>query len=396
MASEDHDFKEINHLHLFGKKLVWQTEQTGAVGDFKTKELERFKNDLRDVLGTSENASYLVSLFEHAYLQHETLSEATRFLVNELFGDYGLVTLDGNDKKFKDQFVDHFKADIFGESHFKAVTESIDSLKSLGYEAQVKPRQINSFFLKTGFRGRFEGDGETYKVVGSDLSFTKPELERLIEEHSETISPNVVLRPLYQQCILPNVAYIGGPGELAYWLEFKKMFDSHTVQFPILIPRNFISIIEKPLKNKIRKLDFSEEDFFKSETELLKQMQIKSGAVFVVVEEKEKLSKIYQVLSEKIIDIDKTLVGSVNAELQKVLSGLENISGKANRAIKLQMDSEIGQIKNIKQKIFPEGIPQERYENFSAFYLRFGKEFLKTLKNKTDPFVIEQYLLIED
>src|SRR5690606_31940934 len=97
-ASEDHDFEEINHFHLFGKKLEWKSEQSGAVGNFKTKKLETLLPALEEALGKSKNSDYLISLFKNAYLQHQNLADATRFIVNELFGEYGLVTIDGNDK----------------------------------------------------------------------------------------------------------------------------------------------------------------------------------------------------------------------------------------------------------------------------------------------------------
>ena len=96
--------------------------------------------------------------------------------------------------------------------------------------------------------------------MNTNLRFTKSELENIIENNPEKISPNVLLRPLYQQTILPNIAYIGGPGELAYWLEFKAMFENNKLLFPILMPRNFVTIIDKRVETKINKLNFSIQD----------------------------------------------------------------------------------------------------------------------------------------
>ena len=104
MASEDHDFEEINNFNVFGKNIQWQSSQTGAVGDFNTNELKLLLPQLKQILGESLNANYLYTLFEQAYTQTTTLKNATRFLVNQLFGSHGLVVLDGNAVNFKKQF----------------------------------------------------------------------------------------------------------------------------------------------------------------------------------------------------------------------------------------------------------------------------------------------------
>lgn len=396
MASEDHDFAEINNFSLFGKTLIWESAQTGAVGDFKTDELKNILPQLAEILGKSDNATYLTNLFEASYLKHKTLADATRFLVNELFGEYGVVTLDGNDKQFKQQFTNEFKKDIFENSAAALVHPSVKELETLGYSSQVNPRDINCFYIENGLRTRIEKKGDDFNLVGTETSFTKQELEDIIDNSPEKISPNVVLRPLYQQKILPNIAYIGGPGELAYWLEFKKLFEGFKIQLPVLMPRNFICVIDKPTQTKIDKLNFSGADFFKSEKDLVNDFQVKTNNVFAIDSEKETLSGFYNSLIEKASAIDKTLSGSLAAELKKSLNGLDIITGKANKALKLRSETEINQIKSIKYKLFPESVPQERSENFATFYLKHGRNFIKEIKAQTDPFLLEQYLFTEE
>lgn len=396
MASEDHDFEEINNFNLFGKNLKWESAQTGAVGDFKTAELEALLPALAEILGKSDNATYLTSLFKEAYLNHPSLDLATRFIVNALFGEYGLVTIDGNDKEFKEQFKEEFKKDIFDSSAAALVNSSVKALETLGYTSQVNPRDINCFYIENGLRARIEKVKDQFHLVGTETFFSEKELNGIIDSTPEKISPNVVLRPLYQQKILPNLAYIGGPGELAYWLEFKQLFNNFKIVLPVLMPRNFISVIDKPTQNKIEKLKFAEPDFFRSENELIKDFQVKTNNVFDLEAEKEKLSAFYTGIIEKVSAVDKTLSGSLSAELQKSINGLDIISGKANKALKQRSETEINQIKSVKQKLFPHGVPQERSENFSEFYLKYGKAFFKELKEKTDPFLLKQFLFIEE
>ena len=369
MASEDHDFEEINNFNLFGKNIQWQSSQTGAVGDFNTNELNLLLPQLKQILGESLNANYLYTLFEQAYTQTTTLKNATRFLVNQLFGSHGLVVLDGNTVNFKKQFVSQLKDDIFNNTAFSLVNKSIEQLQSLGYKTQVNPRPINCFFMEDGIRSRIEKQNDEYIVIGTDKKFTAQQLEQLIETNPEKISQNVVLRPLYQQHILPNIAYVGGPGEIAYWLQYQTMFTKFNINYPVLVPRAFITVIEKSIKIKLQKLNFSEIDIFKDEQDLIKEFQINENAIFDLNDDKKSIDLIFDNIKTKINNIDKTLSAAVNAEQQKTLTSLDVLTAKANKALKQKLDTEITQIKTIKQKLFPNAMPQERFENFATFIM---------------------------
>ncbi|MDX2173577.1 MAG: bacillithiol biosynthesis cysteine-adding enzyme BshC [Bacteroidota bacterium] len=396
MASEDHDFEEVNHFNVFGKTITWESKQTGAVGDFKTKELETLVTQLKEIFGETENGRYLFKLFSEAYLRYNNLKDATRYIVNELFGNYGLVILDGNALSFKTQFVKHFKTDILKNLAYNKVTESINELEKLGYKAQVNPRSINCFYMEDGLRARIEKQGDDYIVLGTDKKYTEAQLNELIENHPEKISPNVVLRPLYQQYILPNIAYVGGPGELAYWLQYKSLFEAFNINYPLLVPRTFITVIEKNIKSKLEKLNFSEGDIFKEEIELVKEFQIKANATFELDSEKKIIENLFAEIQTKINTVDKTLNAAVSAEQQKATGSLDILTAKANKALKQKLDTEINQIKNIKQKLFPNTTPQERFDNFSTFYLKYGNDLFTELKKVTNPLGLKHLTLVED
>jgi len=378
MASEDHDFGEISSVNLFGKKISWNNEAAkGAVGRLKTASLEPVISELEQVLGESENAKALVQLFSEAYLKHDNLSDATRFLVHRLFSDSALLILDADDARLKSAFVDVIKDDISNSTNYKIVTESIKKLNALGYDAQVNPREINVF-----------------KMTGNERS-------RIEEANSETLnlkpgeySPNVVLRPLYQQMILPNLAYVGGPGELAYWLEYKAMFDHHQVNFPVLIPRNFALLRDEKTEQQITKMGFETDDFFKDTDTLIKQFISKNaGSNLSLKDEELKLSAVYNDISAKAAAVDATLKGSVEAELQKALNALKNIESKLVRSEKQKQETSINQVKKIKDKFFPGGTLQERYDNFAPYYLKSGKALIADLEEAFDPFEFKLLIL---
>ena len=200
-------------------------------------------------MGDSDNAAELIALFENAYVNHSDYASATRYLVNELFGKYGLVILDADDKRLKNEFREIIRDDMFNHSSFKLVNDTIAHLKNNGYDAQVTPREINFFLLSKKFRGWID----VAKVQSEPEEWKKK-----LEEETERFSPSVITRPLYQQQILPNLAYVGGPAEISYWLEYKAMFDHHKIFFPVLIPRNFVHIDDQTPEAEIFKGELQE------------------------------------------------------------------------------------------------------------------------------------------
>lgn len=377
MASEDHDFDEIRSVHLFGKTLTWDNPAAkGAVGRLSTASLNKVIEELAVILGDSEQAKELITLFSNAYLKHANVSDATRYLVHELFGEYGLVVLDADDRRLKEEFMEIIKDDISNQTNFKIVNETISQLEKAGIKPQVNPREINVFKL-TEDRIRIEE--------------ANPEM---LSMAPEKYSPNVVLRPLYQQMILPNIAYVGGPGEIAYWLEYKEMFDHHGITFPVLIPRNFALLTDEKTNQQLQKLGFSINDIFKDQEALIKEfISTHSESDLSLEAEQVKLAFVFAEISGKVSAIDPTLKGSVEAELQKALNALKNIESKLLRSEKQKQETSINQIKKLKERFLPEGMLQERYDNMAPYYLKYGKSFIRELKNTFEPFEYEMLII---
>lgn len=396
MAGEDHDFDEVNHFHVFGKKLVWEKNSGGSVGRMSTEGLNKVYEEFKETLGDLPHAEYLLSLFKNSYLEHKDLCTATRFLVNELFGEYGLVIVDGDDKELKKCIRSLFHRDIFENRTSKAIEGQIALLNELGYKQQVNPREINCFYLEEGRRERIVHDNGSYSVLNTDITFSTEDLNKIIDESPEKLSPNVALRPLYQQSILPNIAYVGGPGELSYWLQYKNAFQEYDIPFPILVPRNSFTILDESVQNKINKLGLSTISLFKEETEQINELMKGENDWPDFTSETEELKKIYERLNVKVKRIDQSLTGALSAEEQKSIKALENIHQKVLRALKLRSETSVKQIQNIHSKLFPDGIPQERFANFSQFCSVLGKDLIKELKPLADPLQLCHQVLLTD
>lgn len=385
MASEDHDFEEVNHINIFGKKVEWKSEEIGsrqlAVGKLKTASLKSILYELKNLIGDSENANALLELFHNAYLNQPDLASATRYLVNELFGKYGLVIIDANDKHLKNEMKEIFSDEIENQTSFKLVSKIIQELEKQGYKAQVNPREINLFLLKENERIRIEKAA----VQPETLNF-KP----------ETLSPNVVTRPLYQQKILPNVAYVGGPAEISYWLEYKTMFEHYKIFFPVLVPRNFVMLIDKNISDKLKKLGLDPEDVFLTESKMAeKYISSISGDKVSFNAEKEQLNKQYKSIEEKLALVDKSLTSAAGAELKKQLNALGVLEKKMFRSFKKKNETAVTQIEKLKQQLFPNNELQERYDNIIPYYLNHGRNIFDELKNNMNPLDFRFIILSE-
>src|SRR5690606_2904887 len=209
-------------------------------------------------------------IVEKAYLEERSLADATRMMVNALFKEYGLVIIDADRKAFKEVFAPYIQQDILSENSFRTIDETSKKLGELGYQPQVHAREINFFYLTNDFRERIirTEDGR-FEVLHQNIYFTEDELKKEIVSHPERFSPNVVMRPLYEELILPNLAYIGGGAEIVYWLQLKANFDQYHIPFPILVPRNSAMITDDQTAGKIFRLDLTFKSIFR-ETELLK------------------------------------------------------------------------------------------------------------------------------
>ncbi len=387
MASEDHDFEEVNHVNIFGRRIEWRNKQGGALGKYKTDGIGKLIEELKPVLGDSKEANELIELFQNAYTKHGDLASATRFLVNELFGQYGIVIIDGNDARLKKEFAEIIAEDIFNNSGFKNVNESLAELDKIGHKFQVNPREINIFYLINNQRNRIVKENNKFNVIDSNISFNEAELKEELKSHPERFSPNVVTRPLYQQKILPNLAYMGGPGEIAYWLEYKRMFEHYKIQFPVLVPRNFVMILDDAISEKLSKLGLEPEDVFLSANEMaVKYISSISGDKVSFNAEREQLNKQYKSIEDKLALVDKSLPSAAGAELKRQTNALDALEKKMLRAFKKKNEEAIGQIKKIRDRLLPGDILQERHDNFIPSYLKHGKAFISELKNTLDPF----------
>lgn len=380
MGSEDADFAELNHTYVDGKKIEWKKEQKGAVGRMLVdKTLLQLIDELGGQLVYEPHGAEVVAMLRKAYVEGRTIQDATFELVNELYGEWGLLVLIPDHPLLKAIMKQVFEEDIFQNTSSEIVAQTSERLDE-EYKAQAHPREINLFYLKENIRERIEKKEDRFYILNTELSFTETELCNELEAHPERFSPNVILRGLYQETILPNLAFIGGGGETAYWLQLRKLFQHYGVPYPVLVLRNSFLIVEEKWQEKLQKTGLAVTDLFQDINDLMKQIVVQNAEHAVSLNGTfEKAEELFEQIRQQAETVDQTLSQYVAAIKARSLKELQELEKKMLRAEKRKYTDQQRQIESIKAALFPGDGLQERKENFSGFYAKWGRNFLNEL-----------------
>lgn len=371
LASEDHDLEEINHFYVGEKRVAWETQQTGPVGMMR---LENWSEWQTELLQFFPNQADRIRTLLDVY-QGENLSIATRRLVAHLFQDTDLILVDGNDIELKKLFVPILEKELKEQFSFHAAQKS----EAILFEKYLKPqafaREINLFHLSPGKRIRIEKSAEDFKI--GEAIFTHQELLDLLHQHPEQFSPNVMLRPLYQETILPNLCYVGGAGELAYWLQLKPIFDAVGVPYPMLQLRVSMQLMSHKDAHKMAKLGFDFQKFSDKKERVLKEH------LFEIRERKntnsalhEHIDALEKIMLEQAQSVDHTLIAAAKAERARIQKLLDNFLKKLERNEKRLHSDALNRLSTLHEKYFPNDGLQERHENFVSFYLETQEQII--------------------
>lgn len=380
MGSEDADLEELNHVVIDRQKYEWETQQSGAVGRMKVDDdLIKLIDEISGRLVVEKFGKEMIDLLKKCFIKNTSIEQSTFLLVHELFKEYGLLVLLPDNAILKNEMITIFEDDIFHHTSSQIVEHTSEKL-SLKYKAQAYPREINLFYLKDNLRNRIVLNENNFQVFDTDIVFTREEMKQELKTYPERFSPNVILRGLFQEIILPDVAWIGGGGELAYWLQLKEMFTHYQVPFPVLVVRNSFLIIEEKYQKILKKLKIELTDLFNGETILLNELVNKESENNLnLTDLKLAVQQIYEKIQGRVNDIDTTLTQHTKALSEKALRKLDSLEKKMLRAEKRKFDAQKNQLSKVFSSLFPNGGLQERTENFMLFYAKWGKDFFKIL-----------------
>ncbi|GAA5220395.1 bacillithiol biosynthesis cysteine-adding enzyme BshC [Membranihabitans marinus] len=387
LGGEDHDFDEMNHFKLFGKTITWEDEQGGPVSRYNTDSLFPLIEEVKNILGDSANAQAIVKKIDAAFLPSLSYGEAMQRFVHSLLGHLGILVVNMDNRAFKTRMVPYMIDDVMNSTSYHIVNQTKEAFASAGFDPQAHVREINFFYFTENDRLRIEKTDKGYQLVNGEKSWTEKELIDEIQQQPERFSPNVVLRPIYQEIIFPNLAYVGGGGEIAYWLERKSQFEHLEVSFPMLIRRDSFQLISQRDMDTLKEFEFTLEDLFLPDHQLTEKFLVKYGRDEIDLSENiGALDDIEKIIQQKVEVIDKSLVARIGAQFAKFKNDLNGIEKRLKKTEKQSHEKNLNKILKIKEKLYPGGGLQERSDNFMTWYILQGEEFFNVLLAAVDPF----------
>ncbi len=387
IGSEDNDVEEIGTFNLYGTKYQWESNQQGSCGEMDTASLLPMLEEIKQYFNTTiEDEQELLAIFQSAYQSNRNLTDATRYLVNELMGRFGIVCIDGNEAQLKSLYKDVLKDELLHQQSFKIVSKTIEQL-SLHYHGQAKPRELNLFHKKYNlYRERIELVDGKYKVINKNIEFSAQEILAELDQHPEHFSPNVILRPMYQETILPNIAFIGGGGELAYWMQLKDLFKHYSIQFPILFLRNSLMFIDEKTSIQIEKLGLTLEQLFMPTHEIHHLLLAQNNVIQQLETFEKNIVQQFNEMVQLSATVSVPLEESVKAHRQKNLNIVNRIHEKFASHIKRKEVDIYSNVASIKDNLFPNHSLQERHDNVISLYKLYGKNLFDILLENEEGF----------
>ena len=340
MASEDHDFEEVKTITFFGKEFIWEKEQDGAVGRMPTKNLVKVIEDMILTFSHDEKVVYLLKEYKEVYSRHSSYANATREVAHRIFGNKGLVVIDGDHAALKELFAPIIEKEIKANFAFSALKVTNGLIKELGFRPILNPMKENFFHLKDGLREK--------------VNHNAMDLNKL---NSFNVSPNVVLRPVYQEVILPNVAYIAGPSELSYWLQLKEVFKGLNVFYPAVLPRLFTLNIKKKDLAYLKSINIELDTLF---------FTMENLNIYFLKRESEKLVGLLQeieLIKDKISDESSKLGAVFYKSIKNTLKDLsKNVKSIQNELLNAPIqEDKINKLLRIKRGYFDFPIERKRF-----------------------------------
>ncbi|MEO6189227.1 MAG: bacillithiol biosynthesis cysteine-adding enzyme BshC, partial [Saprospiraceae bacterium] len=241
-GNEDHDFIEINHLNLFSKEYSWTNHQEGACGRMNPSEIAKVIDEIALVFQNNKFATTELNLFKELLVQSNQYDDFFRKFVHHLFGKYGLVYFNPDDKQAKLLLSPYIASELVDHSIVKTSKESLRVLQEMSFQSQAHIRDINLFYLIDNYRVGIYYEDSKYHTKDFKYNWDQINILQELKEFPERFSPNVVFRPIYQESLFPNLIFVGGGAEVAYWLQLKSAFQNWNIPYPILW-RRFSAII---------------------------------------------------------------------------------------------------------------------------------------------------------
>lgn len=381
LGSEDADLSELNHTYVQDSRWAWGTTQQGAVGRMKVDEsLMHLINEIARSLAHHPYGTEWAEALRESYSVGRSMAESCFRLLHRLFAERGLLVLQPDVPGLKSVMRDLFWKELTVSDTHLFVSQTDQRLIDHGYNAQAHARPINLFYLTDGVRGRIERVGAEWVVDQTPIRWTESQLQAELDAHPDRFSPNVILRGMYQESILPNLIYVGGGGELAYWLQLKTAFDHHHIHYPLLQLRASVQWLDAKSQERLDALQLKPQDLFLPVDRILDdKLDVAARERVDLSGTRQELNDLYARIRQQAVSSDPTLDRHVQSLHTRASRRLEELEAKMRRAERRKLSTQRMQIETLQRVLFPGGGLQERRENIGYYYALYGHSYLDKL-----------------
>lgn len=393
IAGEDHDIHEINHTYTIVngevKKRVFKTKDVKSMASetfFDKQQMKHFMKEVFQDYGETIYTSRLYQFISNQIDESETFTQFFARLMNDFFQNEGLLLIDAAYEPFRKFESPFFKKIIERNDQIaKAVYNKEILFQEFGYGLPINSSSENGniFYLKNGERVLLERKDEMYVNVQHHIQLTKEELLQIAENHPERLSNNVVTRPLMQEMTIPVLAFVAGPGELAYWGVLKDAFQVLDLQMPIVVPRISITVMTNKVEQLMKKFNLTFEKVMNLETKEVRKQFIESVQDKIA---KEKIEQLQQLLINQYKELENHLEREhyqlsdiVQKNIQYHKRQFEYLKNKIEQHTLIKHETILRQLMKIENEIVPNEMLQERVYNPYYFINEFGESFIKDL-----------------
>jgi len=397
LEADDHDFPEINNINIITKdnelknikyyeKGAESEKYLKPAGNIVFDEfIDSFVNEVEGNLNRTDFTEGLFGMIRDSYQQGIKIKTAFARFVNALLGDKGLVLIDPSDRNIKKILKPVFETELKTSPQICEIVINTTVELEESYQAQVKPKAINLFYIHEGNRYLIEPrENNIYALKHSRTKFTKEELFNLLDTNPERFSWNVVTRPICQDYLLPTVAYVGGPSEISYFAQFKDVYKFFKVTMPVIYPRTSVTLIEGKVKNFLDKYNLKFEELF-NEKELSRKLiknisDLDSQELFSNM--KDELTALFYTYEKELVKIDSNQTASFSKRNQQFIDSLSIAKEKFMNSQSKQNEVISNQLKKVVLNVFPEENLQERVLNITYFLNKYSTGLIDTLLNE--------------
>ncbi len=407
LESEDHDLEESNHINLINKqnelvRIGFREENAESekgeeeeirknakpVGSIKFDALiSQLNEQLSGTLIETDFKQKLMEKINTFYCEGNDFKTSFAQFLNWIFKDYGLVFIDCSDTEVKKLLTPVFEKELNTSPKMCEAIINTSAELEKNYDLQVKPKVINLFFIHNGNRLLIEPrDNNRFALKNSKRRFEHDELLNILFENPELFSPNVVMRPICQDYLLPTVAYVGGPAEISYFAQLKPAYEHYDLTMPVIYPRVSASILEGKINKFLKNYDVKFEDIFHQQKLISKVVdklsEIKIDDEFAKI--LDEFNTIFYDMKQMTSSIEKTLANSVENIKEKLFQNIDGFKNKLVNAQAQKSETTTGQIDKVTNNIYPNFTLQERTINVTYFLNKYDDGFIRKLFDELD------------